>query len=436
VIVGFDTDARVWSERPGPGVVELPALRGRLAFGEAELAAAARDFGNQVHRRPGAVLLPGESADVAAIVRFGRQAGLPVVPRGAGHAADGQAQTRSGIVVDLTALTAVHALGADRIAIDAGARWSAVVNATLRIGLVPPVLPDYLELTVGGLLSAGGLGGASHRHGSAAGQVLELEVVTPDGELTTCSADRRSELFDAVRGTQGEHGIITRATLTLVPAPHSGRRYLLTHRELGPFLADQLRLMADRRFEHAIGQASHTDAEGWTYTIDALAAYDPPGAPDDTALLAGLGHAEVRAQDLGYREFLYRVAPFEAHLRDLGSWQDHPHPRCNVLLPGRHAEAVIADTLADITADDLGLGGSVLLYPFPTSLLRAPAMPATADPVTWLFGLQRTAPPKDPEAVDRMVRANEALRATVRRLGGTDYTYPTAHHRSLHRSAL
>ncbi|MEV4555560.1 FAD-binding protein [Kitasatospora sp. NPDC049285] len=433
MIIGFEPAARAWADWPGPGVVELPPLRGELSVGEAELDAAARDFGNRVHRRPLAVLRPGGATDVAAMVRFGRRCGIPVVPRGAGHAVDGQAQT-DGIVIDLTALRAVHRIGADRIEVDAGARWSTVVDAALLVGLVPPVLPDYLELTVGGILSAGGFGGASHRHGAIADRVLELEVVTPDGELTSCSAEHNDKLFDAVRGTQGEHGIITRATVALAPARVLARRYVLTYRELGPFLADQLRVMADRRFDQTIGQARHTEADGWSYTLEALAAYDPPDEPDDATLLDGLAHQALERQDMTLRQFLYRLVPFEAQLRELGSWQDHPHPRCNVLLPGRHAEAVIADSLAGLRERDLGLGGNVLLYPVPTGLLGAPGMPKAADPVTWLFGLQRTAPPGDAELIERMRLGNEELRATVRRLGGVDYTYPTAYHRTLHGS--
>jgi cytokinin dehydrogenase len=426
---------------PGPGLAHLlagvPELDGVLSVREEDLAEAGEDFGHVVRRRPLAVLYPRSAADVAAIVRFGRERALPVVPRGAGHTVDGQAQIRDGIVVNLASLAGVGEPGPGRISVFVGARWRAVVDATLPAGLTPPVLPDYLELSVGGTLSAGGFGGASHQHGCIADNVYDLDVVTPSGELVTCSPTHDSDLFDAVRGTQGEYGIIVRATLALTPANSSARRYLLTYRELPTFLADQRRLIADRRFYHVGGQAQLVPGEGWRYVLEAVTTFTAPDQPDDDSLLGDLGHERdtVQAATTAYVEFLDRIGPFEAHLRAIGSWQHHPHPRCNVLLPGEQAEEIISDFLADLTADGLGsaLGGSVLLYSIPTALLAAPNMPKAQDPISIILGVQRTAPADDPGLVAEMKQANLALHSRARSVGGASYTYPTAYHESLHR---
>ncbi|MBO0655511.1 FAD-binding protein [Streptomyces triculaminicus] len=412
----------------------VPGLRGVLSTREADLDAAARDFGNRVRRRPLAVLRPADAGDVAAVVRFGREHGITVVPRGAGHAVDGQAQARDGIVVDLSSLDGVGEAGPDAVTVDAGARWDAVADAVLPAGLTPIVLPDHLGLTVGGTLSAGGFGGTSHRHGCVADTVRDLEVVTRSGERVTCSPTGNAALFDAVRGTQGEHGIVTRATLALTRAPGAARRHLLPYRDLGTFLADQRRLIEDGRFHHVEGQARPAgdgEGAGWVFVLEAMAAFDPPHEPDDRALLAGLSHRRgaEETETTGYGDFLRRAAPLEARLRDTGSWQDDPHPRCNVLLPGRHAEDVIAATLAGLTAADIGPGGGVLLYPVPTERILAPHAPkAAGDAVTVLFGLQRTAPRGDPDALERMLRGNEALREAAAAVGGVRYTAPTAFH--------
>jgi FAD/FMN-containing dehydrogenase len=82
---------------------------------------------------------------------------------------------------------------------------------------IQQVLTDYLELSVGGTLSAGGIGGATHRHGRQVDHVRSLEVLTPDGRIVIRGPG--DELFDRVRGGAGRPGIIPRATLPLVPAP-------------------------------------------------------------------------------------------------------------------------------------------------------------------------------------------------------------------------
>jgi cytokinin dehydrogenase len=415
----------------GSAEAALPGLDGVLSTSDSDLTAASADFGNWIRHRPRAVLRPGSAADVAAIVRFGRQHGLAVVARGSANSVGGQAQIRDGISVSMRSLAGIHRCGPDAISVQAGASWSAVAAATLSKGLIPPVLPDFLELTVGGTLSAGGIGGTSHRYGCQADNVRDLDVVTPAGELVSCSPTRNPDLFDAVRGTQGEHGIITRATLEQMPAPHAARRYLLSYRDFGAFLADQRQLIADQRFDHLLGQARHTGT-GWEYVTEAVCTYRPPAEPDDRALLDGLSHDRTRehAETLGFRDFLHRLDPLVAELRSTGSWQRQPHPRCNVLLPGRHAPAIILGVLDASEPEDIGSGGSVLIYAIPTERLAAPNMPKARDPLTVVFGLQRTAPLGDLATLRWMRQDNDALRAVATLLGGVGYSDVTDYHKA------
>lgn len=434
-MIGFDPETCTWSTATGGRLIAVPQVAGEFSVAETDLAHAARDFGNQVRLRPAAVLRPGSAADVAAIVRFGRRCGLPVVPRGGGHSVDGQAQVRDGIVVDLATLVKVRAVGSDRVSVDGGTSWREVLAATLPVHLAPPVLPDYLDLTVGGTLSAGGIGGGSHRYGCQADNVHELDVVTPEGDLVTCSATQDAGLFDAVRATQGEYGIITRATIALIPVPGTARRYQLAYHDVGAFLADQRRLVGDQRFDHLLGLPRYVDNVGWRYLLEAVKLFDPPDEPDDEALLADLtdDRAALEVTTVSYAEFLGRVDALEAQLRELGSWQRDPHPRCNLLLPGRHAEAFLAWVFAGLGPQDIGLGGGILLYLIPTARFGTPHMPRPDDDTTVVFSLLRTAPPDDPETLARMRRDNETLRVAVRRLGGASYAYRSAHHDANHK---
>ena len=355
------------------------------------LAWAADDFGHFVHGRPVGVLRPTSVADISAAVRFAAARGIPVTPRGQGHSTAGQAQAPGGIVIDMSRLNAVHDVGADHVVVDAGARWSEVLAATLPLGLTPPVLTDYLELSVGGTLSVGGVGGASHHHGAQTDNVLALDVVRPDGTVRTCSAPGR--------------GIIVRATLRLVPAPTRAHTYRLRYTELGEFLDDQRLLVAQGRFDHVEGQAKPAP-DGWSYVIDATSYADPPVVPDGPV-------EEVASR--GYLEFADRMADDVALLRALGAWA-HPHPWCNVFVPDHEAEAVVAEVLS---AAEIGETGVVVIYPVPRAKFATLSLPDTT--VAFLLALLRAASPDDPDALHRMIEQNQQVKRRVLALGGTSY---------------
>lgn len=378
---------------------------------EKTLRWAADDWGHLVHRRPRAVLQPGTVGDIVdAAAR-----GLPLLARGQGHSTAGQAQAPGGIVVDMSALHAVHVVAADRVVVDAGARWSEVVAATLPHGRTPPVLTDYLELSVGGTLSVGGIGGTTQHHGLQTDNVLEFDVVTADGELRTCSPNRHPELFDAVRAGHGEHGIIVRATLRLLPAPTDTRRHQLYYRDLDTFLADQRRVLADGRFDFLQGQAELEEEGGWHYVLD-VATFGAGPCLDDLAYERGTEEVE----DLSYFDFLNRIAPVEALLRESGQWF-HPHPWTNLFLPDSGTDTVVAGTMAGLQLDDIGDTGVVLVYPFHTGRIATPGVRLPREPVAFLFALLRTAPPDDERALGRLVGANRTLGDRVRAAGGTVY---------------
>lgn len=205
----------------------IPDLAGRLDLDDASLDWASRDYGDLVHHRPLAVLRPGSPDDIVSILAFAKNHALPVVPRAEGHSTAGQAQAPNGIVIDMTSHNQIHEVSRGRMVVDAGARWSQVVRAALPQGVTPPVLTDYLELSVGGTLSVGGVGGTSHHHGALTDNALELDVITPDGTFLTCSTEQHRDVFNAVRAGRGRNGVIVRATIRLVEAPTRTRKYRL-----------------------------------------------------------------------------------------------------------------------------------------------------------------------------------------------------------------
>ena len=178
-------DRTAWS----PG--DLPSIDGVFDRSDAARGAAGRDFGGLCHAPPALVLRPASTRDVAAALRWAEARGCRVAARGAGHCVGGQAQAEGGLVVAMSSLGRV--LGWDAptggaggaasrwVDVEAGILWRTLVEETVARGLTPPVLTDWLEMTVGGTLSLGGIGAESFRLGLQTDHVLELEVVTGHG---------------------------------------------------------------------------------------------------------------------------------------------------------------------------------------------------------------------------------------------------------------
>ncbi|ELP71003.1 FAD-binding protein [Streptomyces turgidiscabies] len=391
-----------------------------------DMVRAADDFGHIVGTRPLGVLTPASVAELRGFVTSAAAHGLPVAARGGGYSVYGQGQAEGGYVVDLSALDEVRCAPAARtLTAGAGARWSEVVRAALAEGLSPPVLPDHLGGSVGGLLSTGGLGGSSHRHGLVADHVRELDVVTGAGAEVTCSRERHPDLFDAVVAGLGQCALIVRATLDLVPAPTLVRRFRLYHHSPGTFFADQRALARDDRFSHVCGQARPALGGAWDYMIEAVAPCAGRLPCDDTLLTGGLGHDREteEIENLSYEEFLRRIDRDERILRTTGEWQ-RPHPWLTLLLPEEAAPSFVPTVLADHAQRGLRACGAVQLRPLTSRTLRAPLLRRPPGELLCLLSLMRTAPPGAPENVREAVAANRALYERARALGGV--LHPTS----------
>lgn len=420
VVVGFDPIRRSWVTEASAATANFPTFDGVLYTDSASLAAAADDFGHIIHRTPTAVLKAGSVNDIVKAINFARANGLKVAGRGQAHSPYGQPQVEAGIVIDMGDLNTIHAITSDYVDVDAGAVWSAVGLATLAQGLTPPVFTDYIELSVGGTLSVGGIGGASHQYGVQLDNVVEVTVVTGEGDVVTCSSQHKAKLFNSVLGGLGQFGIIVRAKVKLIPAKTHARVYTAMYNDLAVFTADQKMLIADKRFDYVEGQVVPNGTGGWAYMIELATYYSPPATPNDAALLAGLHYnaGTVTTEDKAYFDFVNRLAPTIEFLKAIGVW-GFPHPWVNLFVPGDSVNSYISNVLSTLTLDDTGQG-PILLYPINNDALTRPFFSVPDGETSFLFSILRTAPPVQP-VVDAMVASNRALFEQNRALGGTAY---------------
>ncbi|MGH3877530.1 MAG: FAD-binding protein [Actinophytocola sp.] len=406
-----------------PRDVPPPPLDGSLEFDQERREAAAADFGHVVHRVPEAVLLPGSDDDVAATIRWAAQRGRGFAPQGQRHAVFGRSQVQDGIVADMSARNSIGSIRDDRVEVDAGVKWSEVLAATLPERRTPPVLTEYLELSVGGTIVVGGVGGTTSRYGLQSDTVLEMDVVTGEGTIVTCSPEQNADLFDAMRAGFGQAGVITRATLALVPAPESVRRILLFYPDLATMLTDARLLSADaERFDVVQGAVMPPPGGGLAYRLD-VAKYFTGDAPADEDLLAGLSDDPAKRQPdtLSYFDYLNRLSMLEKLLRKNGQWF-HPHPWLTTFIGDSEAEAVVGAELDRLDPPvDLGQFGQVVLSPIRTGAIDTPLLRLPADELCHAFNLVRVPTTDDADNAQRLVAANKAMYERVKAAGGVLY---------------
>ena len=246
------------------------------------------DFGRMTARVPKGVAIPKSVEEVSSIVRWAAANGIELALRGGGHSQGGQSLTDRGVVVDTVQLNRVQLDEQDLLRAQGGVRWGKIVDTLQGTRRLPPVLVDISEATVGGTLAAGGLGTTSHRYGMQIGQVEQLEVVTGTGERVRCSGTRNVDLFNAVRGGQGQFGIITDAWIRLRQAGERLRQYELRYRDYERFASDFERLVVEDRFDRLRAETRvHDDV----IVMGAGVEYD--GEYDDALALDGLGYDRV-----------------------------------------------------------------------------------------------------------------------------------------------
>jgi cytokinin dehydrogenase len=422
VVLAFDPCNHAWitaGHADHPDGIPIPDLDGELVVDAASLAEAADDFGHIIQRMPVAVLRPGSIHDIRTLVQFANHHHIQVAMRGQGHSTFGQAQAEAGVVIDSRTLHTIHRVDANTAVVDAGVRWQELLIATLDQGRTPPVLTDFLELSVGGVLQVGGIGGHSHHAGFVVDNVRELQVVTGEGHLLTCSSTHEADLFHAVLGGLGQFGLITQAHIRLIPAPMHARVFQLFYSDLDQYVADQNVVVMDERFSYLEGQVVPAPRGGWMFMLEAASYYTPPQRPDNQALLHGLGpDAGTMIEEFTYFDWQNRLAPVVAALRRSGVWF-FPHPWFNVFLPGREVVSYVRDVLAHLTVADIG-NGPLLGYPFRRSKLHHRFVKTPHEEICYLLSILQTAPP-DMNVVYARVAENRTLFEQARELGGTHY---------------
>lgn len=177
---------------------------------------------------PHAVVFPRSRDDVRAIVNLCRDAGVHIIPRGAGTGfAGGTVPIAAGVVISTERLNKILCIDSDE---QTALVQAGVVNATLqreagKAGLMFPPDPSSLEVaTVGGNVAQDAGGPRALKYGVTRDYVLGIEFVTWDGHVVDCDCRSRcgrgwDPLTTLLTGSEGTLGVMTDISLRLIPKP-------------------------------------------------------------------------------------------------------------------------------------------------------------------------------------------------------------------------
>jgi glycolate oxidase len=175
--------------------------------------------------RPSVVVLPSETAQVAAVVALAAELGMPVTARGAGTGLSGACiPVDGGMVVSFERMASLLEIDTEGhvAVVQPGLTLAALDAATVEHGLVYPVFPGTNAASLGGNVATNAGGMRAVKYGVTRHQVLGVEAVIGTGEVIRAGGrfvknTSGYDLTQVIVGSEGTLALVTEATLRLHP---------------------------------------------------------------------------------------------------------------------------------------------------------------------------------------------------------------------------
>jgi len=184
--------------------------------------------------KPSAYAVAARNAqDIIAAVNFARQHKLRLVVKGGGHSYQGTSNAPDSLLIwtrhmhdiaihsDFVPQDCANVLKPQpAVTLGAGTIWMQAYDAVTTKGGKYVQGGGCTTVGVAGLIQSGGFGSHSKHYGTAAGSLLEAEVVTADGQIRVANARTNPDLFWALKGGGGgSFAVVSKVTVRLHDLP-------------------------------------------------------------------------------------------------------------------------------------------------------------------------------------------------------------------------
>ena len=178
---------------------------------------SAFSFNTAVELRPSGVAYPRDAREVAAAVRYARERGLRVAPQATGHNVSAYGALDDTLLVDVRDLQDVSLdAAAHRVRVGAGVKWERVAPLLSEHGLAG-LHGSSPDVGIAGYSLGGGMGWLARRYGLQTNSVTAIELVLGDGRHVRTDATHDPDLFWALRGGNGNFGVVTAIEFAVYP---------------------------------------------------------------------------------------------------------------------------------------------------------------------------------------------------------------------------
>lgn len=303
-----------------PDAVVISDREGRSTF-ESDALTAYR-------RLPLAVVLPGSTEEVSAILRYCHDNAIKVVPRGAGTSLTGGAlPLEDSIVVCLSRMTKVISIDPqNRVAtVEAGITNIDITNAASKEGFFyAPDPSSQVACTVGGNIATNSGGAHCLKYGVTVNNLLGVRMVMMDGEIVDIGGTHLEapgyDFLPLITGSEGQLGIVTEAAVRILKEPEGARPILLGFDSteaaascVAAIIAGGIVPVAMEFMDRpAIHVCEHFVAAGYPLDVEALLIVEVEGAEDEIEYL--LEKIEDIAKDFFPAEMRRSQSPEETAL--------------------------------------------------------------------------------------------------------------------------
>ena len=267
---------------------------------------------------PLAVVLPRSTAEVSGVLALCHQMGVPVVPRGAGTSlAGGSLPTADCVVLGLARMNAVLETDYENrfIRVETGRTNLSVTGAVEADGFFyAPDPSSQLACAIGGNIAMNSGGAHCLKYGVTTNNLLGVTLVQMDGTVVEIGGPWLDpaglDLLGVICGSEGQLGVVTEATLRILPKPEGARPVLIAfdaNEVAGACVADIIKAgllpVAIEFMDRPCIEATEAFAHAGYPDCEALLIVEVEGSPEAIdEQLARIKDIALRHNPVAYRE--------------------------------------------------------------------------------------------------------------------------------------